>query len=174
MKISQIQSGYLNNLMKNSENLDNNFKYILEEKVNIYKETEPAKYKKVIKIDTVLTIGRYLDSLKPKSKYREYKYQILEFIDILQHDSNLTKREVVALVQNHLSGIITFLQSEHSFSVRNDWFWSGIFNLVLDVILILIGIAKYYYYIPIFTLIAIIRNMSKQKRAKKEGRYIDF
>ncbi len=160
--------------MVSKEEIDNQFINILEQKINRYKESEPTSYRKVINVDTLLNMGKYIDNLKPRSKYREHKRRILKFIDIIENENSLTKREVVALVHKYLSGIITFLQSEHSFSIKNDWFWSGVFNLILDVILIVIGIAKYYYYIPIFTIIAVVRNVLKQKKAKEAGRYIDF
>lgn len=160
--------------MVGKEDLDSKFVEILEEKVSKYKKSEPAKYKEVFSIETLLGAGKYLDSLKPKSKYREYKYQILEFIDILDKDHNLSKKEIVSLQQKYLSALAIYLRRDHSFEEKYGWFWSGVFNLALDVILIIVGIAKYYYYIPIFTIIAVIRNVSKLKKANKEGKYIDF
>lgn len=160
--------------MFSKEKIDYEFINILEKKINKYKETEPIIYRQVININTLLNIGKYINNLKPKSKYREHKHQILKFIDIIENEHGLTKREVVALVNKYLSGTFTFLQSEHSFSIKNDWLWSGVFNLTLDIFLIIIGIAKYYYYIPIFTITAVVKNVRKQKKAKETGRYIDF
>jgi len=160
--------------MINRGDIDNKFVKILEEKVSRYKKSEPARYKEVINIDTLLNAGKYLDTLMPQSKYREYKYQILEFIDTLEKEHGFSKKEIVALQQRYLSDLVIYLRSDHSFEEKHRWFWSGVFNLTLDVIFILLGIAKYYFYIPIFTIIAVARNVSKLKRAKKEGRYIDF
>ena len=160
--------------MVGKEDLDSKFIEILEEKVSKYKKSEPARYKEVFSIETLFGTSKYLDSLKPKSKYREYKYQILEFIDILDKDHNLSKKEIVSLQQKYLSALAIYLCNDHSFVEKHGWFWRGVFSLVLDVTLIIIGIAKYYYYIPIFTIIAVIRNASKLKKAKKEGKYIDF
>ena len=125
-------------------------------------------------IDTLLNVGKYIDELKPKSKYRDYKYKILEFIDILEKNHNLSKKEVIILARRHLSGLFIFLEIKHSFIGRHDWLWRSVFNLALDWILILIGVAKFYFYVPVLTISAVIRNVIKLKRAKKEGRYIDF
>lgn len=160
--------------MVKKEDIDNEFVNILEERVKRYKISEPAIYKEVINIDTLVNVGKYIDNLKPKSKYREYKYQILEFIDALEKEHGFSKKEVVALIRKHLSGLVICLRSDHSFEEKHGWFWSGVFNLSLDVLLILVGIAQYYYYIPIFTIITVFRNVLKLKKAKKEGRYIDF
>jgi hypothetical protein len=157
-----------------SESIDNDYTKILEVKIESYKMVSDDIYKDIINIDTLLNIGKYIDELKPKSKYRDYKYKILEFIDILENNHNLSKKEVVILVQGHLSDIFIFLESKHSFIGRHDWFWRSVFNLALDLLLILIGVAKYYFYLPIFTITAVIRNVIKLNRAKKEGRYIDF
>lgn len=154
--------------------IDNDYIKVLEGKIASYNKTCSATYEEIVDVDTLMNIGRYINELKPKSKYRDYKYQILKFLEILERDDTLSKKQVVVIVQEHLSDLFILLKSKHSFIGRHDWFWRGVFNVALDVLLISIGIAKYYYYLPIFTAFAIIRNISKLKKAKKEGRYIDF
>ncbi|UBM61531.1 hypothetical protein LA303_08890 [Candidatus Sulfidibacterium hydrothermale] len=155
--------------------IDDQFIFILKDKINNIKNSEGSgNYIRIINSGTLENIGRYIDNLRPKSKYRKYKHQILEFVDILENNRNLSKKEVAELIQTYLSEIFIFLGSKHSFIDRYAWFSAGEFNLVLDAILIFVGIGKYYYYIPIFTITAVIRNILKQRKAKKEGKYLDF
>lgn len=160
--------------MVGKEDLDSRFVEILEEKVSKYKHSEPTMYREFFSIETLLGAGKYLDDLRPKSKYRDFKHQILEFIDILDKEHNFSKKEIVSLKQEYLSGLVIYLLSDHSFAQKHGWFWRGVFNLGLDITLIIIGIAKYYYSIPIFTILSVTRNVLKLKKAKKEGKYIDF
>ncbi len=153
--------------------LDDKFIEILEEKIDSLDfNNESVAF--VINTKSLIEIGKYIDNLKPKPKYRNYKNQILEFLEKLEDNHDLTKEDVVILVQTYLSDLFLFLKSEHSFMDRHGWFWSSVFNLVLDIILIFIGITKYYYYIPIFTIIAVVKNILMRRKAKKEGKYIDF
>jgi hypothetical protein len=131
-------------------------------------------YLTFIDIDTLFDAGKYINNLKPKSKYREYKKQILMFIDTLEKDSNLEKKDIVELNRIYLSSLITFLMSEHGFKQKHGWLWSGVFTLVLDLILIFTGIAQYYYYLPILTVITVIRSIWKIKKAKTENKFLDL
>ena len=156
------------------ENIDNNYLNELQEKVNRYKNSAPEMYLNFINIDTLVDAGRYIDNLKPKSKYREYKKQILKFIDALEKDNTLEKKDIVELNRIYLNSLILDLKSEHGFKEKNDWFWAGAFNLALDLVLIVTGVAKYYYYIPVFTTIAVIRNIRRIKKSKRENKYLDL
>ena len=157
------------------ENLNNDFINILNQKLDKYKKSKSHHYRKNQYIESLFNIGSYLNKIKKnRTKIKEYKLQIIKFTDILIDNPYLTEKEISDLVREYLYDIISFLKSEHSFVDRHVWFWSGIFNLVLDLILIIVGVAKYYFYVPIFTIIAVIRNILKLKKAKKEGRYIGF
>ena len=157
------------------KDLERNFADILEEKINKYKNSNTEHPRKNQYIESILNMGSYLNNVKKdRTKIQKYKRQIIEFTDILTNNPYLTEKEVADLVKEYLYDIISFLESEHSFVDRHSWFWSGVFNLLLDIILIIVGVGKYYYYIPIFTIIAVIRNIRKIKKAKKEGRYIGF
>jgi hypothetical protein len=159
--------------MVDQEQIDNHFIDILESKIN-ESELLHSKYNEVFGIESLMNMGICIDRLKPKSRYRKYKYQILEFVDALNSQSNLEPKEVVKLVDEYLNDIILFLELKHGFQKQNAWFYSGFINLFLDLILIVVGIAKYYYYIPLLTIISIIRNINKLNKAKKKGKYIDF
>lgn len=154
--------------------IDNNFLNVLREKIDRLKKFAPERYESVINVDSLLIAGGYIDNLKPKSKYREYKKEILEFVDTLERNSDLAKTEIVELIQKHLSPLTIYLKSEHGFQDKHGWFWSGVFNLGLDIILIVTGLAKHYFYIPIFTIIAVIRNLWKLKKSKTENKFLDF
>lgn len=156
------------------ETIDNDFARLLENKIIAYKEACGNTYDRLVNTETLIRIGDFIDGLKPKSKYRDYKRQILEYLDTLSRTKTYERKEIVAITKEYLSDIFIHLESKHSFVGRHDWFWRGVFSVFIDVLLIITGIAKFYYYLPIFTTFSIIRNISKLKKAKKEGRYIDF
>ena len=156
------------------ENIDNNFLNLLQDKIERFKKNVPDIYKTSITVDTLLDAGRYIDVLKPKSKYRKYKTQILEFLDVLENNYELSKRDIVELQSNYLSDLVIFLISGHGFQEKHGTFWKGVFSLGLDVILILTGLAKIYYYIPIFTIFTVLRGRLKTQKAKREKKYLDF
>ena len=156
------------------EKLDNEFEEILAIKTNRLKCECKGKHERDINVDCVLNIGMFINDFKPKSKYRDYKRQILEYLNVIEQSNTLSKKELEDLRRGYLSDIIIFLQSDHSFVEKNSWFWFGTFALVLDVILMIFGIAKFYYYVPIFTAISITRNVIKEQKAKRENRLIDI
>ena len=156
------------------EKIDNDFVNIIHRKILNLDKDAKLKYSKVINFDNLLYIGEYIDNLKPKSKYRNYKYQIINFLNVLNENQNLNRKEIVAYVQEYLVDTFSFLQRKHSFVDKFSWFWRSAFSLVFDLILILSGVAKYYYYIPVFSILSLTKNLFKLKRAKKEGRFIDF
>ena len=162
------------NYMSEHEKVDNEFVHIIQSKIQRFDNDVKLKYGEVINFDNLIYIGEFIDNLKPKSKFRDYKYQIINFLNILLDNKNLSRKEIVVYVQEYLSGLFMYLHRKHSFVDKFGWFWTAVFTLVLDLILILTGVARYYYYIPVFTILSLSKNLYRQKKAKKEGRYIDF
>ncbi|GET27683.1 hypothetical protein [Prolixibacter sp. NT017] len=156
------------------ENIDNNFLNELQDSISIYKKSAPEMYLNFINIDTLVDAGNYINNLKPKSRYREYKKQILKFVEVLAQDDTLQKKDIVELNRIYLNSLIIVLKRDHGFKEKDDRFWAGAFNLALDLILIITGVAKYYYYVPVFTITAVIRNSRSIQRAKKENKYLDL
>jgi len=150
------------------------FLVLLERKIDNFKNVGNQDYNKTINIDTLLNIGQFIDSLNSKSKYMQYKPNILHTINYLSEESEMSNKEIVNLVESELSGLIVYLRSEYGFVSRYDWIWSSVFSLVFDLIFYVIGAGQYYYYVPIFTIISLTRNLLKRKKAKANGRFIDF
>lgn len=154
---------------------EENYLGVLKEKINEYKQKEPFHLKGFINIDNLITIGKFLNNLQnDKEKISRYKNQLIEFLDKINTNPDISKKKLSTLVDHYLSDIFSYLVSEHSFIMKNDWFYRSQFILILDVILLIVGVAKYYYYIPIFTIISVFNSIRKTKKAKKNGRYIDF
>jgi hypothetical protein len=154
---------------------EENYLGVLKEKVNEYKEKEPNHLKGFKNIDNLITIGNFLNNLQnDKEKISRYKNQLIEFLDKINTNPDISKKKLSTLVDHYLSDIFSYLVSEYSFYIKGDWFYSAQFFLIPDVVLMLVGLAKYYYYIPIFTILSVINNIRKARKAKKNGRYIDF
>ena len=103
------------------ERVDDDYINLLEEKINNYNKNKSPIYDEIVDVDTLLNIARYLDKLKPKSKYREYKIKILEFLNVLENNTTLDKKQVVAEVHEYLSGLFILLKSKHSFCHRGTY-----------------------------------------------------
>ncbi len=154
------------------ELIDNKFLEILEEKVDYLKQHGNPLYDKTYSFDNLIVIGTFINNLKPKSKYRNYKLHILTYTDIISGNSNYTKKDIVRLVGMHIEDIHIFLMSKYDFRDRFLGLWFAIFILFIDLILILIGIGKFYYYIPVLTIFSLQNSICKYKKAKREGKII--
>jgi hypothetical protein len=158
--------------MNYDDMIDEDFLSLLESRVQDAKSINKNKFKK--QLETLMRVGFYIDDLKPKSKYRSYKKDIIGFVDYVNYHPDMDNDEYSRITQEKLSDIIIFLQSNHSFMFKNDWFWAGIFNFAFDLLLFILGLGKYYYYVPVFTIISIIRNIKRIKKAEKSGKILEF
>jgi len=152
--------------------IDEQFLSLLQSRIQDIKSSNNIKYER--KLDSLLRVSSYIDQLKPKSKYRSFKNDIIHFVDYLRLHPNIDKHNYFLKANERLSDLIVFLQSKHSFMYKDDWLLAGFYNLVFDIILFLVGLGKFYFYIPIFTIISIVRNVKRIKKAEKEGKILDF
>lgn len=152
--------------------IDEEFLDLLKSKVDDIKSISQNRFKK--QLETLLRVGAFIDGLKPRSKFRSYKKDMIEFLDHVKDHPDMDKDDYTQITQEKLSGLFSFLQVKYSFMYRDDWFWRGAFNLALDLFLFFIGLSKFYYYIPVFTIVSVVRNLNKIKKAEKAGKIIDF
>jgi hypothetical protein len=157
------------------DQLDNNFRELLENKVKRLRELYTPEYEKRIRLDELKRIGIFFDDLKPKSQQREYKRLILDYLDELKNtEKELTKKEIWDLINKYLSPVFNYLNDKHDFLLKGTWFYIGIYGFILDVILYFVGIGKHYYYLPVFAIIFLLSRYIKERKAKKKGKFIDF
>lgn len=74
-----------------------------------------------------------------------------------------------------LTSVLHYLNYKYGFSVGNTSIHSlALTGFIIDVIFSAIGLAKFYYFIPIMTLIYLYKGMKKQKRLEAEGKILNL
>lgn len=154
--------------------LDDDFKrkslYLIK-KISLSKKAEginfnPEEFEKLVTI---------LHGIKPKSKTREYKENVLSFLTSLLNNLDMDEIEYISLKREKLDSTIYYLQSYHGIHDKNYFVHiMTIFGLVIDMVLTLTGIAEYYYYVPVFMLIMLFLGIRKHRKLKKEGKILDL
>ena len=158
------------------ERLDVNFKDILKKKEEVISKKYHMEYLEKINFQEVSRIGEYIAELKPPSKHRKYKEAILNYINNFIHDSELyNETEIVKMKYEYLEETLVFLEGRHNFHRKKLFIYVKItYGIIIDLFLIFIGIAKYYYYFPLFTFLCLICSISKQRRLQKEGKILNL
>lgn len=143
----------------------------LEKKLD---ETEIAQ----INPDELRRVARYIDQMKPLSKMKKHKVNLIEYLKRLQNlkeQEKFNKTNLTLAKQGSLENVLTFLNGSHKFYTGKLAIHSeAIIGLVVDIVLALTGIAEYYYYVPVFMLIMLFLGIRKHRRLKKEGKILDL
>ncbi len=159
-----------------SHDLDKNFITLLEIKGQFLKERYSGHIIRSIYLDNAMKMGYALFDLKPKSKMRENKKKLFKYLDIYvfaEKDKIFTDKEMAMNAGEHLHKLATSM-SDYGFRTKSYWFFLSLFGLALDGILTLVGIAKFYYYVPIFFIIVSYRLYKRERKAEKEGKLLRF
>jgi len=156
--------------------LDNNFEYILDKKKKALENKYSSDYLETINLMQLMFIGNYINGLKPKSKIREYKQYLLNyFSQFIYSNKELNSIEIVNAKKEYLEPLLSYLNKYHNFYTNNLLIYIRVtFGVILDLVIIIIGIAKFYYYIPFFTLTILLFSVIKQRKLKQQGKILYF
>jgi hypothetical protein len=154
--------------------LDHHFDEILKKKEQALKDKFPQKYLNTINISQLIFIGEYLNEIKPKSKSRKYKEYLINYLnEFIYSNKELSRLEIQKVKDNHLESLISYLRDFHDFYTNFLIFYVYIIlGGLVDLFLFIIGLAKYYYYIPLFALLFLFFAIRKYKKLKKEGKIL--
>jgi len=123
-------------------------------------------------------VARYIDQLKPLSKMKGHKADLIEYLKRLQNlkeQEKFNKTNITLAKQRSLENVLSFLNGSHNFYTGNFAIHSeAIIGLAVDIVLSLIGVAQYYFYVPIFMLIMLFLGIRKHHKLKKEGKILDL
>ena len=153
---------------------DNNFDNILDKKKKALEDKYSSDYLETINLMQLMFIGNYLNGLKPKSKIREYKQYLWDYFNqFIYSNKELDSIEIVNAKKEYLEPILSYLNKCHDFYTNNLLIYiRTTFGVILDLILIIIGIAKFYYYVPLFTLVFLLFSVIKQRKLKQQGKIL--
>lgn len=157
--------------------LDEDFEEAVKSKVEKVQEKYTEQQLKDLYFDNAQKIIKVLISFKPNRHQKEFnrkdKRSMLEYLDrCIEEDlSKLSYKEKVTFKNQYtdkVGGNLTFL----GFELDKYWIFFSLLGLVIDVVLIFFGIAKYYFYVPVFFLLIGYKQFKGMKRAKKEGKLL--
>jgi hypothetical protein len=104
---------------------------------------------------------------------RDNKRLMLEYLDrcIKEDLSVLSYKEKRELKSLYIEKVSTNL-GHLGFRMGGYWMLFSLIGLFLDILLILFGVAKYYYYVPIFFIWITYKQIKGLRKAKKEGKLL--
>lgn len=158
--------------------LDEDFEEAVLYKEKQIKEKYNEKSLKDLYFDDAIKINRALISEDTTNRYyrgvnRDNKRLMLEYLDrcIKEDFSNLIYKEKVEIKSLYIEKVSTHL-SRLGFKMGGYWMIFPLIGLALDFLLMIFGIAKYYYYIPIFFIWITYKQVKSLIKAKKEGKLL--
>lgn len=158
--------------------LDEDFQETVIYKQNQVKEKYSEKSLKDLYFDDANKINKGLISDDTTIRYyrdinRNNRRLMLEYLDrcIKEDLSDLSYKEKLELKAVYISEVSSHL-GRLGFEVNRYWVFFIAAALVLDILLILFGIAKYYYYIPIFSIWITYKQIKGLRKAKKEDKLL--
>ena len=162
-------------MMNDNEQVSSSFKDIVHKKAEILKQKYSEEFLNKIKLSTVLKMSHFISDLESNPNVENHKENILNYLnEFIYTSKKYSEREILLFRKEHLSPVVYFL-NDYDFYTKGTLGFVGILmGLTIDVILFFIGIAKYYSYVPIFTLIFFIQKVRKYYRLKKEGKILDL
>jgi hypothetical protein len=160
--------------MTAKEQLDNHFEAILHKKEQALKNKFTDEYLKEINMSQLIYIGQYLNVIKPKSKTRNYKEYLINYLnEFIYSNKKLNPLDIDYAKKEHLEPLLNYLSKYHDFSTNCLILYVyAALGAVIDFFLIIIGLAKHYYYIPVFTILFFLFALKKQRKLKKEGKIL--
>jgi hypothetical protein len=158
--------------------LDEDFEDTVLYKEKQVKEKYNEKSLKDLYFDDAVKINKALVSEDTTNRYyrginRENKRLMLEYLDkCLKEDlSNLPYKEKIEFKGTYISEVTSKL-GHLGFRSKDFSPFFIVAGLALDLLLIVFGIAKYYYYIPIFFIWITYKQIKGLIKAKKEGKLL--
>lgn len=158
--------------------LDENFEESIAKKEKQIKEKYNEKSLKDLYFDDTVKINMALSSEDTTNRYyrdlnKQNKRLMLQYLDqsIKEDLSNLSYKEKIEFKGAYISEVSSKL-GHLGFRSKDFSPFFIVAGLVLDILLILFGVAKYYYYVPIFFIWIAYKQLKSLRKAKKEGKLL--
>ncbi|WP_100616415.1 hypothetical protein [Confluentibacter citreus] len=167
--------------MSSVQDLENDKTYFMKEYKTLisgFEQKNGIEEKAMINFNDLTKVAKYLNTAKPQSHMRNHKFSLLEYLTDLKslsENKNATEIDFLILKRDKLNSITHFVNIKNGFSVRNNIIHSyALIGILIDIVLSVSGIAKHYFYIPIFMLIFLIIGYIKQKKTKAENKILEL
>ena len=167
--------------MSSIQDLENDKTYFMKEYKTLisgFEQKNGIEEKAMINFNDLTKVAEYLNTAKPQSHMRNHKFSLLEYLTDLKslsENKSATEIDFLILKRDKLNSITHFVNIKNGFSVRNNIIHShALIGILIDIVLSVSGIAKHYFYIPIFMLIFLIIGYIKQKKTKAENKILEL
>ena len=154
--------------------IDDNFLIKIKEAEKELRERFQKPYLDRIRLNEIIRISYYIDDLKPKSKYREYKYALINYLEAIRQNDRQIKEPQLSLLKNrYLQELAANLVEKHGFYRKNVTIYSNlIYGFVLDIFCWILGLSKNYFYFPFFTFLSLIFFLIRRMKKVKENKFL--
>jgi len=125
----------------------------------------------LLKFENIKQLIIILDEFKPKSLVRDEKRMMITYLEKLLEMSytDVTKNDILSLRKHYIIPILNYKLDKYGYRIAGAWIYSLIFVFPIDIGLIYF-FGKIFFYIPIFSIIAIIEGLRKDFKAKRSHR----
>lgn len=152
-----------------------NFKTVIQEKANFLYQKYPKEYLNKIKLDIVLTMGNFIGDLETNSEIEHHKKNILDYLDkFVNASERFDKTEILFMRKQYLEPTVNFLNKYEFYPKGYFVFVEALVGVGIDVVLFVTGLAKFYNYVPIFSIIYFVQKVRRYNRMKKEGKILNI
>lgn len=129
------------------------------------KDLIKLKYNSIVQLDKLL---------KSESHYKinHYQKQLCKYVDYCLHFWNGDEKSLRENQSKYYDPVVSFFHIELKYTMDGWWAWYVIVGLIFDIGLYFTGFGKYYYYVPIITLVHLSYGAFKVWGKWKAGKYI--
>lgn len=126
---------------------------------------------KYLKLKNVEVLIFNLDEVRPKSKVREEKKMIIRYLETLIgiSQNEVSQEDIITLRKRFIVPILGYKLDKYGYRIAGAWLYSLFFTIPLDIILIYY-FGHYFYFIPLFSFVAVFYGLRKDIKAKRNYR----
>jgi len=152
--------------------IDNHFKELAQD----YLSRLEAKYTpddlKKIHIEKLWVLIDTVEDFKPKSQIRQGKRGVLIYLNhFIEHPINKhSYKELLQLQVKYIFPVTGSKLKKYGYAPKGGWLGGLIFILPVDILLWVVGLGKYYFYIPIISIPFVIGQLRRELKAKRENK----
>lgn len=154
------------------EKIDTKFVFITMEYLNkIQQKKWSISQLELLKLKNIQQLIVILDEFKPKSLIREEKRMICTYLDklIKLTPADVSKHDILLLRKQYIIPILNYKLDKYGYRIAGAWLYSILFIIPIDIA-IFYFLDKIIFFIPVFSLIALIEGLRKDYKAKKRHR----
>lgn len=152
--------------------IDANFKRLALEYLANLEGKYSAEELKKIHIEKLRVLIDTIEDFKPKSHIRTDKRGLLKYLyHFVEYPINKhSYKELLQLQVKYIFPVTGSKLKKHGYASKGGWLGGLMFVLPIDILLWIVGLGKYYYYIPIISIPFVVAQLRHELKAKRENK----